>query len=97
MGVSVDVQFIIGQAHEILVLTPYVQKSTLNVNGDVSCGARGLHFNLSIPLLPFVCIQEAKAQARLCICAGLSRTSLLGDAIKYQNLVCTCYHGYIRT
>ena len=82
VGVSFDVQYIIGHAHEILVLITYVQKFTFNVNGDVSVGLEVYIFNLSIPLLSFVCMQEPKALARLCTCACLSRTSLLADAIQ---------------
>ena len=49
-------------------------------NSDVASGARGLNLGLSLPLLPYFCIQEAKALTRL-VYAGSSKPSMPADAI----------------
>ena len=42
-----------GPIHEILALIAYAQKPHLNAHAEVSSGARGLNFDLSLHLYPY--------------------------------------------
>ena len=48
-------------AHKMLVLNAYVQKSPSNAHAEVTSGARGLKFILSLLLLPKFVYARSKA------------------------------------
>ena len=67
-----------------------MQKPFLDVHTNVFSGVRGLKFGLSHPLLPYLVYtrnREAKALARLRVCAGSFEPSLLAFAIRTKGMM----------
>ena len=70
--------FLSGRLRQVLL---YTQMPLINAHADMSSGARGLFFCLSLNLYLSLCMQAMKSLARLRTCADLPETTLLADGI----------------
>ena len=72
----------------------------LNRHGQLSSGARGLHFLqkafIYIAMLYVLCVRVEKARARLCLCIVSPESSLLPNAICFKTLWSVSYSMYTR-
>ena len=67
--------------HDILVLIAHAQKPRLNDHADISSGARGLNFGLSLHPYPYLVYASSEcsnkhARMRMLVCALAARRSV---------------------
>ena len=87
--VNPQIPLYMGSCTRVQYLYDHVQNPRLNVHTKVSSGARDPNFCPILLDFRTLRLREAKAQARLRICADSPEHSLLGNAKSTENS-CTC-------